>query len=259
MRSLCYLLSAPDSPPARLQNAAEQLASLGWGHTVVTGFGPTDPEIAAGYSRWRNLVYCKRSLSNREIAAYLGHRLIWQRIIDDGHAYALVLEDDFVCADRDRAALVMAAAPALMADWHMLKLFDFRARLPDATFAHGGLRLAVYARPNSGLVGYFISRECCEALLAGTTVFRPADEEIRYWFRTRIRICSVLPNVVTDNSDVLGGSLIEADREDIRSRRNVVRSIWGNVITAYIKLRSWLWVRHVISTLPADSGLERAS
>ena len=66
----------------------------------MTGFGPTDPEIAAGYSRWRNLVYCKRSLSNREIAAYLGHRLIWQRIIDDGHAYALVLEDEHLTHDR---------------------------------------------------------------------------------------------------------------------------------------------------------------
>ena len=252
-------MSAPDSPVARLHSAAAQLAILGWKHVVITGHGPADPEIASGYSRWRNLLLCKRSLSNREIAAYLGHRLIWRRIVDDGHDYALVLEDDFVCTDRDLAAQVMASAPALMADWHMLKLFDFRARRPDAVFLHGGLQLAVYARPNSGLVGYFISRECCEALLASTTVYRPADEEIRYWFSTRIRICSVLPNVVTDNSDVLGGSLIEADREGIRSQRNVVRSIWSNVITAYIKLRSWFWVRHIISTLPADAFPERSA
>ncbi len=248
----CYLLCAPDSPPARLQSASAQLDALGIAFTPVTGFGPDDPGIAARYSPWRNLLGCKRSISNREIAVSLGHRLIWETLLREGHEHALILEDDFTVLDADRLTRALACAPDLLRDWDMIKLFDFRARTPYVMLARMGLRFAVHTRPNSGLVGYLVSRGCCEALLANMMVYRPVDEDIRYWFETGIRICSVTPNVVSDNADKLGGSLIAEEREAARGRRNVLRSVWGNVLTVYIKAASWFWVRRVTNALPAE-------
>lgn len=218
-------------------------------HVVVDGFAPDDPSIRESYSNWRNLLFSKRSLSGAEIATSLGHRRIWRMVLEQDSTSALVFEDDFQFEDVGRAMRAIATASKLMDQWDIVKLFDFKPRAPSAGFSVDGLDFAIHERPNSGLVGYLISRDGCRKLLAQEHVFVPVDEEVRLWFRHGLSVCSVVPNVVSDISDSLGGSLLEDSRLAIKSRRNALRSIWGNVLTLNAQVRSRAHLRRILSRL----------
>ncbi len=218
-------------------------------HVVVKGFAPDDPVVGESYSTWRNLLFSKRSLSAAEIATSLGHRKIWRTVLEQGSNSALVLEDDFQFEDIGRAMRVIATASKLMDQWDIVKLFDFKPRAPSAGFSVDGFDFAIHERPSSGLVGYLISRDGCRKMLAQDCIFIPVDEEVRLWFRQGLRVCSVVPSVVSDISDNLGGSLLEDSRLSIKSRRNALRSIWGNLLTLNAQVRSRAHLRRVLSRL----------
>lgn len=244
----CFVLTGPASNPLRLESVRRQCEAVGLKYEIVTGFGASDPVIARRYSRWRNLIFNKRSLSQSEVAAYLGHKRIWEKIISEGLQTALVLEDDFQFAAPETAAHDLSIAFALAAKWDVVKLFDFKQLDPKVRFTFKGLNFAVHERPNSGMVGYFASARFCSQLLASPHVFRPVDEELRYWFKHRVTICSIVPSIITDASAELGGSVIDPDRQAVKRKRNYLRSVWGNFITLYINIRCRIWCSSVIGS-----------
>jgi GR25 family glycosyltransferase involved in LPS biosynthesis len=241
----CYVLTAPQASEARRSHARAQLAAARLAFSFVEGPGPDAPQVRARYSAWRNLLFCKRSMAPCEVAAYLGHQAVWRRVVEGGAAGALVFEDDFRFLDPGAAACQLAAAARAVGEWDVVKLFDFRPRRPYRVLRRGDLDLAIHERPNSGLVGYVISREACRRLLQRRHVFRPVDEELRHWYAFGLSVCSTQPMLVTDGSDALGGSLLDEARQGMRARKRLARSLWGNVLTAAMNVRSFVWVRCV--------------
>lgn len=244
----CFVLSAPQGSAQRRESSQSQLDGAGVDYTMVTGFGPEDKQISHRYSPAKNLLLMKRHLARGEIAVYLGHQKIWQMVLDRGISKALILEDDFRFVEGNAAVHVIATASQHLGQFDLIKLFDFRTRKPLTSMQEDGFELAIYRRPNSGLVGYLISADCCRKLLQRKQVFRPVDEELRYWFEKRIRIASIEPNPIADDGERLDGSILDRDREATRAKRSLLRSLYANLISGYVSIRCWLWSRQVLKT-----------
>lgn len=241
-----FVLTTPTGPSLRLASVAKQLKSTGLRAEIVRGFDGTSDALQATYSPWRNLLLSKRSLTRGEVATYLGHRKIWQLIVDRGLDFALVLEDDFRFLDPVSASSSLQVAAAQCGEWDLVKLFDFKPRKNFVCFKRNGMDFAVYQRPSAGMVGYFITRNACIRLLRRKHIFIPVDEELRNWFAHGLSILSVVPNLVNDGACQLGGSLLEQGRIDIKARRNIVRSLWGNFLALYTSARSAIWYRKTL-------------
>ncbi|WP_457941339.1 glycosyltransferase family 25 protein [Mesorhizobium sp. 10J20-29] len=205
--------------------------------------------VTTEYSSLRNALFMKRSLTPGEIAVYLGHRKIWQKIVENGDHYAIVFEDDFLLLDTLNFRQTISKLTNVCNNFDMVKFFDFNKRTPAHTMHCDGLNVAIYSRPNSGLVGYMLSRYCCQKLLSRRYIFRPVDEELRFWFEFGIRVASLEPNIVIDNGVSLRGSLLDADRERMRARKSLLRSIYANCLTAYVNLRSHYWAKRVVQSV----------
>lgn len=242
----CFVLTAPGTAPRRLESVRRQCESLNIQFEIVTGYLPAESPVDQHYSKWRNFLFNKRILAKAEVAAYLGHRRIWQKIVDAGIDRALIMEDDFKFVLPETAIWKLNAANELTGVWDVVKLFDFKKQEPKGRFVHKGVNFAIHERPNSGMVGYFVSRNFCKTMLASPHIFRPVDEELRHWFKHRIKVCSIVPNLVVDASAELGGSMIEGHRQTVKRRKNYLRSIWGNFITLYINLNCRIWCRKIL-------------
>lgn len=249
----CFVVTAPHSGEARRESARSQLDRAGIDHVMTVGFGPQSEAVSRLYSPWRNAVLNKRPLTPGEVAAYLGHRKAWRAVADSGTPSGLVLEDDFRFVDPTRAAGIVAAAADHLGRWDIIKLFDYRPRRTLALVKGDGVTLALHARPSHGFVGYLISARCCRRLLKRRHVFRPVDHDICHSFETGLRVASVQPSVVADDGEALDGSLLEEARRAERATLSRSRRAYGRLLSAYLKVGSWLWSRRIARELEASS------
>lgn len=238
-----FVLTCSKSPAERLLSARRQLDALSvpLDVRIVDGFLGDDPQIETfldrRQARWRT----KRQMSGAEVAIYGGHRKVWRQLIESTAEAALVLEDDFTITDEPVVIAAIMQARSLLSDGrHIVKLFDFEKRRETGVFERlrvGGVEIVRWQSPTAGAVAYLMSREAAVRLLSRERVFRPVDEDFKYWWEFGLGIWSVRGNPVVDGSRMLGGSLVEADRERMKSR-SFARSLWGNLLTLDRKWRN---------------------
>lgn len=237
------VLTSRASPAARLRSAMAQATSIVDASRVrvVDGATPTDRIVAGLYDAKAARRWSKRPPISAEIAAYATHRMAWQALLENGGAWALVLEDDFRVRDGEALRRVIAAAAELLSDGrHMVKLFDLpgereKGRAIARTVAGIGIVKREHVR--AGLVGYLISREGASRFLSRTRVFRVVDEDIKYYWELGLDIWSLAHNLVADGSADLGGSLID-DARNASRKRSFWRSMKGNMLAAHRDWRS---------------------
>lgn len=232
----CYILTCGGpTAPRRLQAMAEA-DRIGLSYQIVEGRTGEDPEVQALYSKTKNLLYRKRSLTAGEVACYFGHRLMWQRFLASDAPMALFCEDDFVSLDDARIqAILTDAEQGAPVDWDILKLEDHAPRQIIAERRRPGYVVVDYAYVATGFAAYIMTRRAAERMLARHRVFRPVDEDAWMSWEFGLRVRSVHPNPVVQRNGAVGGSLLEADRAD-RRRRNRLRSLWGGVLSIYWKV-----------------------
>jgi len=240
---LIQIVTCAKSSERRLPEATALLGALGRDVEVdvVNGYVAEDGIIDTLYDPALNGRRAKRPISRTEIAVYASHRLAWRRLLDGGHAAALVFEDDFGFSDpRCVAELIERRDEVLAGGCDIVKLFDFRKNGPNApAFSRrvGGLELVKWRAPTAGMVGYLISRAGAEKFLSRERIFRQIDEDTKYFWELDLDIWSVPGNPVIERSGELGGSVVGAERESMKIRR-LKRSIWGNLLTADRKIRT---------------------
>lgn len=239
---LVQIVTCRKSPAGRVASATRMLDGLGLDLDIeiVDGFVGEDALIDTLYDAAANPWRSKHPLSRTEVAVYASHRLAWRRLLDSGRRAALVLEDDFGLRD---PALVSRVAQ----NWHavleagpdIVKLFDLEKRggpnRPFATHRVNGIELVKWSAPTAGMVAYLISRDGAEKFLARERIYRQVDEDTKYFWELGLDIWSVPGNPVTEVSADLGGSLVEDARRKAK-RRSLLRSFWGNVLTARRKI-----------------------
>ena len=147
------------------------------------------------------------------------------------------------CADRDCVASVLDGWSAVLGDGRdIVKLFDFEkkgANRPAFECRAGGVRLVKWQAPTAGMVAYLIARSGATKLLARDKIFRQVDEDLKHFWELGLDVWSVPGNPVAEVSEHLGGSLIDRERASLRNRA-LGRSLWGNVLTAERKIKTWL-------------------
>ncbi len=221
-----------------------QLDAIGADYTFVAGYRPEDPEIDRSYSEALNRASMKRPLSRGEVAAYLSHRRALAAFLETDAEFALVMEDDFGAVDPENFRAQISKLVQAPLHWDIIKLFDYQLRKkPRARLNLGTIDLVEYPSPTAGMVAYLVRRSGAEKLTRRPVLFRPIDEDIKFYWEIGIYAFSVIPNLVSELSDKLGGSTIEPERFRIRSQRSFWRALHGNRIEVK---RRWMhiWNRH---------------
>lgn len=171
-----YAISLADSTVRReaLSAAMDDLGLAFRFIDAIDGRNGLPAEFRDRYNETATLRRLGRTLSTAEIAASLSHGLAYARIIDEGHAHALILEDDAMVGPglpRFLAAKGHEAAP-------MILVHHLNARvLPGAkATVAGDILVRELALPCFRAAAYTVSREAAEYLLdAGSPVTTPPD------------------------------------------------------------------------------------
>ncbi len=170
-------------------------------------------------------------MSATEIAVYLGHRKIWKAICDQQHEVALILEDDAAIIDHADFETALQNAHDTRT-WDILNFFDYKPKPIKYVQEWCGLTIVDYKYPASGCVAYLITKDAATKLLERKSIYRPVDEDLSWCWEFGLRVRSVSPNVCAEQSDRLGGSLIEQDRAAARFKTPLVRRFIGLVQAA---------------------------
>ena len=104
----------------------------------------------------------------------------------------------------------------------------------------GDLDIVSYAEPGAGMVAYLVNRDGARKFLSREFVFRQIDEDTKYYWELGLTVLSVSPNLVTEISGEMGGSLLHQAREELRALRSLRRSLKGlRIVTARKLLHHW--------------------
>jgi glycosyl transferase, family 25 len=231
-----FVISVPTSDRRRA-SAAAQLDAIGWPFQFVEGHTPDSNDARSLYSPPLNARYAKRPLTDGEIAVYASHRRALRAFLDSGAEFGLILEDDFSFVDAVALSAQITAILNARVRWDLIKLFDFETKRIAQRDAAGDIAIVNYAAPTAGMVAYLVTRRGAELILARSSVYRPIDEDTKYYWELAIRVYSVAPNLVSEISNNLGGSLVAAERERLRHSRSLRRSIKGLWVVVDRKLR----------------------
>lgn len=241
-----YVLSIDDENGPRRQHIETEFNRTGYGFEFVDGLRSCSPEIDAAYSRWRNILFAKRSMSSTEIAVYLGHRRIWKSILNSDYQVALVIEDDVEVIDPDSLSIIIQNSDD-NATWDILKLFDYKPKTILNRQEWHGMSIVDYKYPASGCVAYLITRNAARRLLMRKKIYRPVDEDFSWCWEFGLRVRSISPNICTEVSHRLGGSLIEQSRLVTKRETPLLRRLNGNLLAAIKQLRAKKYLDRVIA------------
>jgi len=276
------VLSVDDAHGMRRKSTGRQLDKLDIDWEFVDGFLTQDPNLKAplqaglklssgqndpmktgqndlarsgrsdhqDYSSLLNLLLMKRSMTAGEISVYRGHRKIWRKMLDDEHDVALILEDDFAIQDIPMFLTNLRDAHGVADRWDLVKFFDFSPKPIIKARRFNQTEFAIYKHPSSGMVAYLMSRKAAQRLLMRPKIYRPVDEDLSYPWESKLRIFSIVPNPISEQSQKLGGSLLEEGRLNIRvQHRSTPRSVYGNLLSLRKRFYSRAWVEEMKEAL----------
>jgi len=190
-----------DSSPERYQYAEQQLVALGiqpQRFNAVYGKNLTQQDLDGCYDKSANKRHFRRSLSLGEIGCYLSHRAVWQLMLTQNIAIAIVLEDDIEVDPRLPEAIRQIAA---LTGWDHIKLADDRA-----TPAHQKLRLAAgfelanFKKVPNLATGYAITLQGAQKLLSREQFFRPVDIDLQFGHELDLQLFSLQPYTIWPSS-----------------------------------------------------------
>ncbi len=246
----CYVLTLDSPGGKRYESTCNQLARFSIRPNFVEGIRFVEGEVAPQYSPWLNLLHTKRRMTQGEISVYLGHRKIWQKMLGDGHDMALVFEDDFFIQNDEQFIQAIADAISVSPRWDIVKFFDFRPKRIFHRCQVNQTEFVLHKYTGSGCVAYLIKADKATELLNQSVIFRPIDEDWSHPWEHNLRILSVNPNPITEIAPALGGSLLDPERKQMKaSSRNLLRSLYGNLLTINKNVRSMSWKRKVAGQL----------
>lgn len=244
---LIQVLTCAKSPEDRLLSAKQQLEDFlpRQPYRIVMGYTGSDREASQIYDAPKNHRYMKRPLTEGEIAIYASHRKAMAEFLQSPYAATLILEDDFKLVMPEMVKSALEHANELFTgSRNLIKLFDYHAKKTSSTILDSDtideLPLVKHSSPRAGMVAYIISREGAERFLARESIYRMIDEDIKYFWELGLNIWSIPNNPIVDNSSVLGGSLVDDERQYRRAQKTLRRSIYGNFLTLHRKSRNLL-------------------
>lgn len=190
-----------DSSFERYESTVKQLKQLGLTaerFSAVYGKNLTAEQVEACYDRHLNKSLFRRPLSPGEIGCYLSHRALWQRMVDENIAVAIVLEDDIEVEPGFPDVLALVER---LQQWDMIKLSDNRnGQGYQSLPLTADYRLVNFRKVPNCTTGYAISLQGAKKLLARPKIFRPVDVDLQFYPELDFTVYSILPYTVWPSS-----------------------------------------------------------
>lgn len=211
----------------------------------VNGWQLSPSDLALHYDAARNRRQARRDLTRAEIGCYLSHRAAWQRITEGGAEGGFIFEDD-ISVIGDLAETLRLLSEDAGRQWDMVKLFSLRPikRLGAARALSGNTRIGVPFEVPTCLNGYGLTREAARVLLGrGGRLFRPVDEDQKFFWETGLRVELVLPtpigigNQETTTGTVGGSRRLEKQGGPAQALRGLFYSIDYHARLTYFRAR----------------------
>lgn len=198
----CFVINLAAHRP-RLEASARQLDALAiaWRRIeAVDGRALSEEETARVYDAEANRWRAKHPLVRAEIGCYLSHIETWRAIAEGDAAGGFVFEDDFSAGPSLPEVLARLSAPDAHRDWDLVKLFSFhpKRKILRSRPLSARHRIGVPYRVPSTTLAYGITREAARRLAERVPpVFRPVDEDHKFFWETGLRIAMVQPPPMT--------------------------------------------------------------
>lgn len=156
-----------------------------------------------------------KTLTTGEIACYMSHRKVWNKIVSDNLDFALVLEDDFLLTGE--LSKLFDTVTTIEEPWHCIKLAEYpikRRELKSQTLDN--FRLVNYDKVPARTCAQIISHTGAKQLLLSTEKFgRPIDIDIQHWWEHHLKVLGLKPYTFMINH------LSTSDIENIFQRKNI--------------------------------------
>lgn len=167
-------------------------------------------------------------LGRGEIACFLSHRLAWARIVESGHDFGFIAEDDLGLSPSFMDALGFVLRHASVSDFVSFQTRPFSGRF-EVVVSEGRHRLLRPVVPPLRLTAQLVGRVAAQKLLKASLSFdRPVDALVQAFWHTGQHVLVLDPMAVRDCADVLTGSTIQARNKSIMDelRRTLKRTIY---------------------------------
>ena len=205
--------------------------------SAVDGSKMTDDEVAAIYERQIYSPRYPHVLKRGEIGCFLSHRKAWQKIVEQKLAAAVILEDD-VTFDSEALASTIAFAEANIQPRDYVQ-FQVREignahRVVAQDQSHSIVQpCPAFLRTTAQIVTY----EAAVRLLEVTQrIDRPVDAFLQMTWDTKVPVKVLLPRVITEISQSIGGSTLGWRRKPWLEKLSV--DIMRPIYRAQIRYRS---------------------
>lgn len=195
----------------------------------------------------------KRPMSPGEIACYLSHIAVWQRIAGGSAPAGIVLEDDVEVGEG--ASAFLAELTEIPPDWDMLKFFAERPLpLTHETRLRSGHRYGVSRRLPLSTAAYALTRAAAAAMAERAIPFsRPIDLDMRHWWKFGICIKVAEPHPFFPVTDNEATSALTPERQALRGEAVATRFIRNARYQISFGLERWRH-RNRQPTAPVFSG-----
>jgi GR25 family glycosyltransferase involved in LPS biosynthesis len=179
------------------------------------------------------------SLRSAEMACFQSHRKCWQEILDRGLEAALIIEDDVDIIDGEfTAAVNLAMKEIKMGD---LVRFPIKPREKPRNRSVQRDNISIFEPILIGLgtQAQIVTYDAARRLLEKTEHFdRPIDVYLQLRWKHGVRVLTLWPNGVRENSSSLGGSLIGKERsKGDKLRREILRPLYRAKVNIYARIK----------------------
>ena len=205
----------------RFQKEQERLGLQFERISAVYGRDLTEEQLAA-ITKPRGIGYLY-PMTPSEYGCFLSHRKAWQRIVDSGERWGVVLEDDVVFADELADLLNHDDWLPENADVVQLWSAALKIRIKGSPITlKNGYQIVRQCKPSSfGAVGYILSRDAAQrALDDSQRINCPVDY---YLFETRVYRLSVRPLALASVPSDIGARKQRQFKRPILRQLNPVR------------------------------------
>ena len=179
--------------------------------SAVDGREISDEVLRRHYSAELNRRKYYVDLSRSEIACYISHLRVCEKILSENLDYAIILEDDVVL--KDSFALVPHVLDSI-ANWNYIKLiapfkkkrivsrkpvvFEIPATCDTENWTSGNppiaFELVRWEKPPAGTQAYAITKDGAKEFLAKRSrFFRPIDVDMQHTWETKLDVQGLLP------------------------------------------------------------------
>ena len=190
----------------------------GWVHAATDGNLLTKAEIAECYSRQLHQPHYPFALRPGEIGCFLSHRSCWRRMLDEGTAAALILEDDIELEDGFHEGFELARMHIKALEYVQFPVRRIRSRTRPGIRSQipNGVQVVEPIVAPLGTCAQLVYWTAAKRLLGATRKFdRPIDCLLQLRSLTGQPVYSVLPSGVKEISSDLGGSVTHVKEREI--------------------------------------------